>query len=268
MARNTPHKRVQHQLQKALTTGVPVLEFVDDNPLDNLGTNTRSYQSDILTGETEIHAGTRIADLLIKSRKDAQLDCSYAIEVIDTSPPDFPALINHLRSGYAIVLIYIVTDDSIKNLSNKPLVRSVETNLTTGNYSPGWVNINEQTVSLGTILSLNNTRYIIKSWANELTPRLNSNYTWIFKETVVPSIPIQYPLTRVGMFDVVEPNCMDCFTPGLYKGYHDHTQDDPVVYLVNDNQEYVKLEHSDLQTIQNKRALSRVTPLPGRTPYF
>ena len=268
MSRNTPHKSAQHQLQQAITTGVPALDFVDDTSLNNISTDTGTYKAGILAGDTEVHAGNRIADVLIQSRKNTSLDLSCAIEVIDTSPPDYTALTNHLRSGYSISLVYIVNEDDVQDLTNRELVESIDENLFVGDYTPGWINLTDQKASLGDILSLDNTSYVVKSWVNELTPRLNSNYTWTYEETVSPSIPVSYPVTRVGMFDAIAPGCLDGLRSRIYTGYHDHNCDDPVVYLVDKDQEYIKLEYRDLQTIQNKRALRRVTPLPGQSPYF
>jgi hypothetical protein len=267
MGRNTPHKCAQRRLKQALTTGVPVLDLVESNPLENISTNTGTYQSDILTGDTEVHVGNRITDILVKSRQNTQLNCACAIEVIDTSPPDYAALINHLRSGYSIALVYI-TDGDANHLLQKPLVQDIRSKLGISRYTPGWIDVENGRASLGDIFSLNNISYRVKSWLNELTPRLNSSYTWLFEEAIVPYTPVSYPITHVGMFEAVKPDCIDRLKQTIYDGYYDHTGNNPVVYLVDNDQSFVKLNHSDLQKIQDYRALARLTPLPGQTPHL
>lgn len=267
VGRNNAHKCAQQQLHQSLATGVATLDFIDDNPLDLISSNAGEYQADLLTGNTEVHAGNRVIDVGVKTRDEINLECKYALEVIDTSPPDYGALINHLRSGYAIALVYITDEGPLEVNSSTELVQAIEKDLFIEEYDPGWINLGE-TASLGTILSLNNTRYAVKSWANDLAPRLNSKYTWTYTETVVHDLPVNYPVTCLGKFEAVKPDCLESLNAGLYTGYHDHTQHDPIVYLVDHNQEYVRLEIPELQAIQTEKALSRVTPLPGSTPSF
>jgi hypothetical protein len=263
--RGDAHKVAQQQLQQTFATGSPVLDIVGNNPFTALtNANTETYLADLLTAETEVPAGRRVVDVLLQTRDGTALDCGYALEVIDTSPPDYGAIINHLRSGFAVALLFI-GDDSSVTATDCPLITNIETGLSVENYTPGWISIGDQ-ACLGTVLSLTNTRYRIKSWANDLAPALNSHYTWTFKRSVLPEIPIQHPVTSVGVFEVVDPDCLDCLSTGIYRGYHDHTHNDPVVYLVGADQEYVKLEITDLQAVQNAKALARVTPLPGSTP--
>jgi hypothetical protein len=263
--RSKAHIVGQQQLQQ-LAAGIPVLTVVGDYPLSAIrNADIATCQADLLTADTEVHAGNRVIDVLLRTRDEVALDCSYALEVIDTSPPDYGAIINHLRSGYSVALLYIQESDACEKTVDDSLIDAIETGLSIDDYSPGWITIGEE-ACLGTILSLTNTRYRIKSWANELAPGLNSHYTWMFKKTIVPEIPVQHPVTSVGTFDVVQPDCLDCLSAGIYSGYHDHTQHEPVVYLVGPTQECVKLDKTDLQTVQNTKALARVTPLPGSTP--
>jgi hypothetical protein len=263
--RSDAHKIAQRQLQQTFATGSPVLDIVGNNPFTAItNVNTETYLSDLLTAKTEVRAGRRVIDVLLQTRDGTALDSSYALEVIGTSPPDYGAIINHLRSGYAVALLYI-GDNSCVTATDCSLIANIETGLSIDDYAPGWISVGDQ-ACLGTILSLTNTRYRVKSWANELAPALNTHYTWTFKREVLPEIPIQHPVTPVGVFEVVDSDCLDCLSAGIYRGYHDHTQTDPVVYLVGTDQEYVRLQTSELQAVQNAKALARVTPLPGSTP--
>lgn len=266
MGRNDTHRIAQQQLQRTLATGFPILDFVDSNPIEMVNANQERYQVNLLKSDTEVHVGNRVIDVLFQTRDESRVDGSYALEVIDTSPPEYGAIINHLRSGYSVALLYIQRDTRKRTVNNE-LVDAIETGLTIDDFAPGWIKIGEE-ACLGTVVSLTNTTYAIKSWANELAPRLNSQYTWTFRETVVPDIPVDHPVTCVGKFDIVNPDCIDDLGTGIYTGFHDHTQQDPVVYLVDSNQEFVRLETPELQAIQNTKALTRVTPLPGSTPSF